>query len=53
MTKLQPKLSAPVIREVTGTQVNQEGITAQITNRLTGESRIGSRGNTFAGDDAE
>ena len=41
------------INEVTGTQVNQEGITAQITNRITGESRIGSRGNTFAGDDAE
>lgn len=56
MKKLQPQLSAPVIREMTGSPVKggEMGIAAQLIDHRTGELvKIGHRGNPFAGDDAE
>jgi len=56
MTKLQPKLSTPVIREMIGSPIKngEMGVTAQLINQVTGEFvKMGKRGNPFAGDDAE
>jgi hypothetical protein len=56
MTKLQPKLSTPVIREMIGSPIKggEMGLTAQLIDQRTGELvKIGKRGNPFAGDDAE